>query len=286
MAIAVTTASGKLGRSIIEILKKSSLAEPVIGVARTPEKASGLGVEVRMGDYDNEEQLIASFRGVRTLMLIPGMAPPDDRIDQHRNVIRACLKNNVQKIVYASIIGADSGNGFAPIVQSNRTTERDIVESGVVWAIGRNGVYIDPDIDYIDHYQNAGEIVNCAGQGRCSYAARDELAHAYAALLGKDHYNGAVANLCGKAITQSELAKLLTMTFGPRLSYRDTDVKTFKQDRIQALGPFIGSVIGGIYEGIRQGTFDVASDFEGVTGRAHRSWEDYFSSLRVPNDAP
>jgi NAD(P)H dehydrogenase (quinone) len=52
-------------------------------------------------------------------------------------------------------------------------------ESGLAWAISRNGIYIEPDIDYIDTYISTGEIANCAGNGKCGYTTRDELAYAH-----------------------------------------------------------------------------------------------------------
>ncbi|MEN8896768.1 MAG: hypothetical protein ABF248_11880 [Yoonia sp.] len=53
----------------------------------------------------------------------------------------------------------------------------------------------------------------------------------------------------------------------------------FIADRTAELGDFIGMIIGGIYEGIRQGICDAPSDFEAVVGRPHQSWDDYFGKL-------
>lgn len=40
----------------------------------------------------------------------------------------------------------------------------------------------------------------------------------------------------------------------------------------------MGTVIAGIYEGIRDGANDRPSDFD-AAGRPHLTWEDYFGSL-------
>jgi NAD(P)H dehydrogenase (quinone) len=53
MKIAVTSASGKLGSTIINYLINEIGAENIIGMARTPGKAKHLGVEIRKGDYNN-----------------------------------------------------------------------------------------------------------------------------------------------------------------------------------------------------------------------------------------
>lgn len=75
----------------------------------------------------------------------------DNRIGQHRNIINAAKEAAVKKIVYTSIIGVDGKSSFDAIVQSNWQTEKDIKESGLEWAIGRNGLYIEPDLEYIEN---------------------------------------------------------------------------------------------------------------------------------------
>ena len=276
---AVTAVSGQLGRAIAEKLVTLPGGAPVIGLARTPAKASDLGIELRPGDYDQPGQLQTSLAGVDALVIISGMAPPDDRIQQHRNVIDAARAAGVQKLVYTSIIGPEAGTRFSPVVQSNRQTEEDIRASGLDWAIGRNGIYIEPDIEYIDGYKARGEIANSAGTGKCGYTTRSELGHAYAELLTRGALNGGTYDLNGTPITQTELAGYLNRTFGTDLTYREMTPEEFVADRSAELGDFLGPIIGGIYEGIRQGVYDRAGDYAEVTGRPHQSWEGYFSSL-------
>ncbi|WP_347756424.1 hypothetical protein [Agrococcus sp. ProA11] len=57
-------------------------------------------------------------------------------------------------------------------------------------------------------------------------------------------------------------------------------VDEYRADRIAALGDFMGSVIAGIYEGIRTGVHDTPGDYAAAAGRPHQSWDDYFASLR------
>lgn len=52
MKIAVTSASGQLGAAIIRHLIPEIGNKNVIGIARTPEKAQHLGIEIRKGDYN------------------------------------------------------------------------------------------------------------------------------------------------------------------------------------------------------------------------------------------
>ena len=51
MTIAITGATGQLGRLVIDKLKAKVPASEIIALARNPEKASDLGVTVREADY-------------------------------------------------------------------------------------------------------------------------------------------------------------------------------------------------------------------------------------------
>jgi NAD(P)H dehydrogenase (quinone) len=279
MTIAVTAASGQLGGEIARKLIEMSTGETIVGLARTPANAQGLGIDVRAGDYDQPEQLRASLTGVDTLLLVSGMDAPEARIQQHRNVIEAAKSAGVRKIVYTSIQGVEEGTAFSAVVQSNRQTEADVAASGLDYAIGRNGIYIEPDVEYIESYKARGEIANSAGAGKCGYTTRSELAHAYAKLLVNDDHNGQTVNLYGTPITQPQLVDYLNGAFSTNLTYREMTPEEFIADRKAELGDFIGPIIGGIYEGIRQGIYDAPSDFEAVAGRSHQSWDDYFRSL-------
>ena len=271
MKIAVTSASGKLGASIVKHLVNLIGKDNVIGIARTPEKAAHLGVEIRKGDYNSREQFDAALSGIDTVLLVSGMDTPDKRIVQHRNVIEAAKQNGVKKIVYTSIVGAEEGNAFSPIVQTNRQTEKDVQNSGLEWVIGRNGIYIEPDLEYIDTYVKEGEIRNCAADGKCTYTSREELGYAYAKMLTEEKHNKHIYNLVGNAITQEQLAEDINTVFNTNLVFKNESVEAYKAERTEALGDFMGTVIAGIYEGIKEGANDVPSDFETVTGRSHLS---------------
>ncbi|MBJ2175164.1 SDR family oxidoreductase [Aureibaculum sp. A20] len=271
MKIAVTSASGKLGGSIVKHLIKEVGKEHVIAIARTPEKAKHLGVEIRKGDYNNREDFNLALKGIDIVLLVSGMDEPQKRIIQHRNVIEAAKSNGVKKIVYTSIVGAEENNAFSPIVQSNRQTEKDIISSGLEWVIGRNGIYIEPDLEYLETYVKEGEIRNCAGEGKCTYTSREELGYAYAKMLLEEKHNGKTYNLAGNAITQSELVTYINQIYDTQLVFNSISFEEYATERKAALGDFMGTIIAGIYEGIKEGAYNVSSDFEKAADRPHKS---------------
>ncbi|MGC1259435.1 MAG: NAD(P)H-binding protein [Jannaschia helgolandensis] len=89
MTYAITAVSGQLGREIaLKSIDKLGVKD-VVGLARTPHHVKDLGIKVRPGDYDKPEELRASLQGIDALVLVSGMAAPEDRIQQHRNVIES-----------------------------------------------------------------------------------------------------------------------------------------------------------------------------------------------------
>jgi NAD(P)H dehydrogenase (quinone) len=271
MKIAVTSVSGQLGASIAKALIKEIGKENVIGIARTPEKAKHLDIEIRKGDYNSRTDFDAALKGVDKVLLVSGMDQPQKRIQQHRNVIEAAKLNGVQKIVYTSIVGDEENTAFSPVVQSNRQTEEDVRSSGLQWIIGRNGIYIEPDLEYMDTYIKEGGITNCAADGKCTYTSREELGFAYAQLLLNDKLNGQTLNLVGEAITQTQLAEYINQVYKTNLKFTSISVEDYKKERQAALGEFLGTIIAGIYEGIRNGANEVVSDYEKAAGRPHKS---------------
>ena len=281
MKIAVTAATGHLGAEIVNATIKVVGRENVIAITRKPSKAQALGVEVRQGDYNDGVEFERALDGVDAVLLVSGMDAPEKRIEQHRNVIGAAVTSGVKKIVYTSVQGAETGTAFSPIIQSNRQTEEDIRTCGLDWAIGRNGIYIEPDVEYIDTYKKTGEIANCGGDGKCGYTTRPELAFAYARLLTEPSLGGKVYLLHGQPITQQELTDYFNKTFGTSLKFRPMSVAEYEEERVAELGEFLGNVIAGIYDGIRNGHHDNPSDFAEAAGRPHQSWEDYFAGFRT-----
>jgi len=279
MKVAVTTASGLLGRAIIKTLVARTGKENVIGIARTPEKAKDLGIEIRQGDYNSREQFDKALRGIEVVLLVSGMDHPDKRIGQHRNVIHAAKGAGVRKMVYTSIFGKKGASTFDAIVNSNRQTEKDIRDSGLEWSIGRNGLYIEPDVEYIENYKKEGKVANCAGEGLASYTTRDELAFAYSKMILYDNRNSRIFNLAGEPITQAQLTQYLNSTFGTSLSYEAMTPGDYLEHQKKINGEFLGTVISGIYTKILNGESVMESQYRQAAGREHITWDAYFKSL-------
>src|SRR5690606_41200433 len=88
MTIAITGATGQLGRLVIERLKSRVDPDSLRALARTPSRAAGLGIDVREADYDRPSTLEPALAGVDTLLLISS-SEVGRRLAQHRRAIDA-----------------------------------------------------------------------------------------------------------------------------------------------------------------------------------------------------
>lgn len=273
MKIAVTAASGKLGRLILEALRETAGAENVIGVARTPDNIDVDGIETRRADYESERDFVEALEGCDTALIISSPTGPIDRVALHRNVINGARKAGVRKLLYTSVIGngRELDTLYGPTAVINRQTEDDLRESGLEWVIGRNGLYLEIDVEHIIGAATGGVFPNSGGDGKCGYITRDELAVAWAGLATDDSHIGKTYNLVGECRAQTELVDIVNECCGLNVRYEAISDEEF-QSRIPAeRGEIVARMITGCYQSIRNGAFDVESDFEAAAGREPKS---------------
>jgi NAD(P)H dehydrogenase (quinone) len=71
----------------------------------------------------------------------------------------------------------------------------------------------------------------------------------------------------------------MNLAFGTNLVFKSMSVEEYREDRMAELGEFIGTIIAGIYQGIRKGKANNPSDYEKAAGRPHVSWQTFFTQL-------
>jgi NAD(P)H dehydrogenase (quinone) len=98
-------------------------------------------------------------------------------------------------------------------------------------------------------------------------------------MILNDDRNGNIFQLAGEAITQQQLVEYLNNTFGTSLVYKEMSAEDYLEFQKKVNGEFLGTVIAGIYTKIRNGEFNIDSDYQAAAGRQHIRWENYFSSI-------
>lgn len=219
MTIAITGATGHLGRLVIERLRAKLPAEQIVALARSVEKAAGLGVAVRDADYDRPETLAPALAGVDTLLLISGNEI-GKRAAQHHAVIAAAKEAGVKRIVYTSLLRADrSPLDLAP---EHFATENDLKASGIPYTILRNGWYTENYTGSISGALAGGAFLGSAGEGRISSASRADYADAAVAVVTGEGHEGKTYELAGDdSWTLTDLAAEISRQTGRTIPYRD-----------------------------------------------------------------
>ena len=219
MKIALTGATGQLGRIVVDKLKEKVEVQNIVALVRSSAKAADLGVETREADYDKPETLDAALEGVDTLLLISG-SEVGKRATQHQNVIDAAKKNGVKRIVYTSLLHADSTS--ISLATEHLATEAALKESGIPHTILRNGWYTENYAGSIPGALAGGALIGSAGDGKISAASRKDYAEAAVVVLTSEGHESKVYELAGdEAFTLTDLAAQISKEAGKNIPYNN-----------------------------------------------------------------
>ena len=219
MKIAVTGSTGQLGRLVVELLKERVGAQQVIALARTPEKAASMGVEVRAFDYNQPEGLLSGLVGVDRLLLISS-SEIGQRAAQHARLIEAAKNAGVGMIVYTSLLHADTSS--LSLAGEHLATEELLKQSGIAYTILRNGWYTENYTGSVKGALAAGAFVGSAGTGKISSATRADFAEAAAVAVSVDSHVDHTYELAGdESYTLEDLATEVSRQSGKNIPYQN-----------------------------------------------------------------
>ena len=226
--IAITGATGQLGQHVIESLLKTVPASQIVAIVRNPAKATALsqqGITVRQADYSDEAALTAALQGIDKLLLISS-SEVGQRTSQHRNVINAAKAAHVKFIAYTSLLHADTSP--LGLADEHVATEKMLAESGIAYALLRNGWYTENYLASAPAALEHGVFIGAAGEGKIASATRADYAAAAARVISEDGHAGKTYELAGDAgWTLSQLAAELAKQSGKKVVYQNLSEADF-----------------------------------------------------------
>ena len=226
--IAITGATGQLGHLVLQNLLKTTAASQIVAIVRNPAKAKALsqqGIVVRQADYTDEAALTAALQGVDKLLLISS-SEVGQRTPQHRNVIHAAKAAGVKFIAYTSLLHADKSPLGLHV--EHVETEKMLAESGIPYALLRNGWYTENYLASAPPALEHGVFIGAAGDGKIASATRADYAEAAARVIAQEGHAGKVYELAGdEAWTLSELAAALSKQSSKNVVYQNLSEADF-----------------------------------------------------------
>ena len=210
MSIAITGASGQLGRLTAEALLEKAAPSEVVLVTRNPDAVADLaarGADVRAADFADPSSLEPAFAGVQRLLLISA-SELGVRVAQHRAAIDAAVAAGVRSVAYTSI-GNPSHSNPGAAARDHRETEEALLASGLAWTFLRNGIYAEMLLLGAPAALATGKLLTNDGDGRTAYVSRADCAAAAAVVLTTDGHDGKAYDITSsEALSPADVAAL------------------------------------------------------------------------------
>jgi NAD(P)H dehydrogenase (quinone) len=281
--IALTGASGRLGRLVARMLLERIDAGRVVALSRTPAALAGIGVATREADFDQPQALPRALDGVERLLLISTnvLSATDRRIRQHGNAVRAAATAGVGHVLYTSIARADDHDNPASVAADHRATEDALVGSGLPFTVLRNSPYTQLVLMGVETMLATGTLIDNMGDGATSYVTREDCAAVAAEVLAHGGYQGAVLEVTGPhAHTQFDIAALISEFSGTPVQYLPISDEATVADLVAAgMGEPEARQYATIGKAVRHGYTSLVTDVvERVTGSRPTSVAEFLES--------
>jgi NAD(P)H dehydrogenase (quinone) len=284
--ILVTGATGQLGQAVVNELLNKINASNISILVRNLAKAEELkakGVSVIQGDYNDYTSLVAAFRGVDKLYFVSS-SDVMNRFAQHQNVVKAAAEAQVGYILYTSAQrkSEDGSSPIALVADAHWKTDNLIKESGLTYTILKNGLYTDILPMFMgDKVIETGTIFLPAGDGKASYASRNDLAAAGAILLTTEGHENKVYEMGGPvAYSFQDIAGMLSELSGKTIQYVSPSAEVFSE-QLKSYGLPDEAIQGAatFCVAIAQGEFNFPStDLETILGRKAQTVRDFLKA--------
>lgn len=259
MRIAVTGATGRLGRQVVNLLAASSEHE-VVALVRDLSAFGTQSVEAAYAEYTDLRSLQTALRGVDVLVFVSSDGDAAKMMVHHQNVVRAASDNAVSHVVYLSGIDADVDSPFC-YAYTNGYTEQILKASGCGYSFARASIYAEFFMSFLQHGRAAGELRLPAADGRLSLVSRADVGRCLAALAlsppsGRHH------DLTGPgSLNLDEIAEITSAAWGASVRYVDVPPSSFAAE-LAAEGeePWWTLAYSTMFASVREQRWGVVSD--------------------------
>jgi NAD(P)H dehydrogenase (quinone) len=287
--ILVTGATGHLGKAVTESLLTKTNAANISILVRDADKAAAFkaqGVNVKIGDYNDYDSLVAAFKGIDKVYMVSGNDIAN-RIQQQDNVVNAAKQAGVKHVVYTSFQRKNE-TASSPIIfvaTGHLNTEAQLKKSGLTYTLLEHGIYADMiPIFAGEKLLETKTIYLPAANGKTAYAVRTDQAEAGANILldetGK--YDNKNIELAGnEAVSWTDIATIISKITEQQINYVSPSPEEFTETLTKAGVPAeIVGLLRGFSQASEQGEFEnISRQMDSILGRKPLTVANYLQSV-------
>jgi len=277
--IAVTGATGRIGREVVRLLAGRGLA--VRALVRDPGRGRevlGGSAALVAGDLRDPAALDRLLRGAERLFLVssnPGL---------ETGAVEAAARAGVAHVVKSSALGFGSDPPAG-----HRAVEQRIEATGIAWTHLRPNAFMDTLAEYLPQIlDEEGTFRLPAGEGATAWVdTRDIAAVAAAVLTEGGHEFRAYAITGPQALTMGEVADLVADASGRPVRYVDAPPAEAREQLLaRGLPGGFAEFLVAHYASVRAGGFALVSGaVKEITGRPARDLRAFLDEHAVARPA-
>ena len=288
----ITGATGSLGQLVVKNLIQQGAANQIAVLVRDTKKDivkdyETKGLDIRVADYDNPEQLQEAFKDIEQIYLISG-SDLGARLAQHKNVVEAAKSNAVKHIFYTSSVRKTESSKapLNPVVSGHLQTEKMLIDSGLDYTILRHNLYSEVVPMFIgdkEQLLKTKTIFLPAKNGKVAYVPREDFAEAEAKMLLSpgEHTNKIYEFNGNEKISYQQVSEILTEIIGEKITYISPSVEEFESQMKEAgLPQEIIGMLSMFSEGVAHGEFDFNNtNLEEILRRKTKTMHSFLSEV-------
>lgn len=277
--ILVTGASGNVGKEVLKQIAQTGIR--VRATFQSPSSAASApsGVEIAIMDYNKPETIRAALKGADRVFLV---GPPTQKLPAlERQAMDQIRQSGVRQVVKLSAMGGRE----ATFPGQHAESEDYIKNTGVAYTFLRPNGFMQNIVNYSATTINAqNAFYGCQGEGKVSHIDIRDIAAVAVKALTETGHEGKTCTLTGPAaISNAQVAQILSDDLGREIRYVDLPSQQFKQALLGAgLPEWSAEALVNLQEFYRAGkASDVTNDVERLLGRKATSFEQFSRDYRV-----
>lgn len=282
--ILITGATGTVGREVaiqLSMLNDIRVRAGVHSLIKGENLKRLPGVEIVEIDFEDPGSLKAAFTHIDKLFLITPSTK--HQVEMSKKLIDEARQQGVKHLVKLSAMGADEPEPIE-MARWHAEIERYVEASGIPYTFLRCAAFMQNFANFEgESIKSKGELRQPLGDAKVGYIDVRDIAAAGVAVLTETGHEGKAYNLTGpEALSNHEIAQLLTDATSKPVRYVDVPEEEARQEMLQAHMP--DWMVDAMLELDRMykagGGEKVTDAIETLTGQPPRSFQEFATDYR------